>query len=177
MNETFKDKLTLEKKIDYLVEKCQEEDQQAFSQLYDLLIDKVYRYVYFKAVPSEVDDLVAISFVKIWTNIKKYKKQKVSFSAWVFKVVRNVIIDHHRFHRSVDVLEDNIKDERSEANPRHFTDLQMNSHVLKRALSELKENYQQILVMKYLNDMSNDEIAYALNKSRSTVRVLQFRAL
>lgn len=166
--------------IDELVKKSQEGDQDAFSKLFDLLIDKVHRYIYFKVPEVEVDDLVELSFIKIWTNIKKFeKKAEASFESWVFKVIRNVVIDYHRFHRAIYPLESGVelRDDRLEANPRLFTEYKMNASMLKEALGELKETYAQIIMLKFINDFSNEEVAHILKKRPAAIRVLQFRAL
>lgn len=163
--------------LDELVLKSQNGDHDAFSKIYDLLVDKVYRYVFFKTHPSEVEDIVAQGFIRVWTKIKQYQKRDVSFRAWFFRIIKNVVLDHHRYHRSLSELHDNIADDRSDMNPKKTAEDSLQSAFLRSAISELKEQYQQVLIMKFINDLPNDEIAQILGKHETTIRVLQFRGL
>ena len=164
--------------LDELVFQSQQGDKEAFGKLYDLLIDKVHRFIYFKVDTGAVEDLVAMAFVKIWMNIGKYnKKAGVSFQAWVFRLARNTVIDHHRFQRSLISIDPDWRDESREANPREVAEASISSDILKEALKDIKDPYRQIIILKFINEMSNEEIAVILSKKESAIRLLQFRAL
>lgn len=166
-----------EDRIDLLVVRSQKGDAEAFGELYDILINSIYRYIYYRANQREVEDLTELVFLKVWENIRKYKKGNTTFKAWVFRIAHNLLVDHYRTHRSISSLDYNIRDMRKESDPVHVAELQLNNEILVSALAKLKKNYREVLVLKFINELENDEIARVLNKREGSVRVLQFRAL
>lgn len=163
--------------IDDLVVSAQEGDKDAFGQIYDQFFDRIYRYVYFRTNPAEVDDLVETIFIKAWMNLEKYEKRDVNFSAWLFKIAHNVVIDHRRSHRPLFEIKEEIEDESEKAAPKKVTEKNMLSSVVREAVDRLKEPYKQVITLKFLIGLSNTEIAEILNEREGNVRVLQFRAL
>ena len=164
--------------IDSLVKKAQDGDTTAFAKLYDTYFTQIYRYVYYRANKSEVDDLVAQVFMKAWDNIDKYQAQKgASFGAWVFRIAHNLVVDQYRTHRKIAEIPTDIVDERSEADPKHRAQLKLDQVVLKSALQRLKGAHRQVILLKYINGLSNQEIAQVMKCKDGNVRILQFRAL
>jgi len=163
--------------IDRSVLAAQEGDKEAFAQLYDHFFDPIYRYVYFRTAPSEVDDLVEIIFIKAWMNMEKYEKRDVNFSAWLFKIAHNAVIDHHRSHRPLFEVKEEIEDESEKAAPKELTEKNMLSKTIRDAVEQLKEPYRQVVTLKFLVGLSNTEIAEVLNEREGNIRVIQFRAL
>jgi len=166
--------------IEVLVKASQDGDHDAFSELYDIFIDPIYRYVYFRVNAENAEDLVEIVFLKVWENIQKYKKKKkIYFSSWIFKIAHNLVVDHYRSHKDIDSLELNIQipDQNRQHNPIKSTQHILNQKTLKFAINKLKKSHQQILIYKFINEFSNREIAELLKKSEGSLRILQFRAL
>lgn len=163
--------------IDALVLAAQEGDKEAFAKLYDHFFDPIYRYVYFRVTASEVDDLVEMTFIKAWINLEKYEKRDVNFSAWLFKIAHNIVIDHRRSHRPLFEVKEEIQDESDKAAPKELTEKTMLSQTIRAAVDELKEPYRQVVTLKFLIGLSNTEIAEVMNEREGNIRVIQFRAL
>ena len=166
--------------IEELVLASQEGDHDAFSKLYDVFIDPIYRYVYFRVKVDEVEDLVETVFLKVWENLKKYKKkEKTHFSSWIFRIAHNLVVDYYRSHKNLDSLELNIQipDQNRQHNPIKNVQNIFDKDTLKVAISKLKKSHQQILIHKFINELSNREISGILKKSEGSLRILQFRAL
>lgn len=163
--------------IDVAVLAAQDGDKEAFAQIYDHFFDPIYRYVYFRTAPSEVDDLVEVIFIKAWMNLEKYEKRDVNFSAWLFKIAHNAIIDHRRLHRPLFEVKEEIEDESEKAAPKELTEKSMLSKTIRSAVDELKEPYKQVVTLKFLIGLSNAEIAEIMNEREGNIRVIQFRAL
>lgn len=163
--------------IDAQVVAAQEGDKEAFAQLYDFYFDSVYRYVYFRVPPVEVEDLVELVFIKAWVNLERYEKRDVQFSAWLFRIAHNAVIDYRRQHRSIAPIDDNLEDPSDKQAPRSMTEKGMASKVVREAVDQLKDPYRQVVIMKFLTGLSNAEIAESLGVREGNVRVLQFRAL
>ncbi len=166
------------KKIEELVKKAQAGDTDAFSYLYDEYFSHIYRYVYYRVNKEEVDDVVAQVFMKAWDNLGKFKIQKgATFGSWVFRIAHNLVVDSYRTHRGIVELPLDLKDERPVSDPQRTAQNKLNQVVLKKALSQLKEAYRQVIVLKFINGFSNQEIADILKRKEGNVRILQFRAL
>lgn len=174
MGSILKDKA---EEIENLVLLVQGGDKEAFSDIYNLFIDPIYRYVYYKVSEAEVDDIVETVFLKVWENIKQYKPQKKSFSAWVFRIAHNLVVDHYRSAKPFDELDYKIADYKREHNPIKTTEDTLEQNLLRMAMEKLKDNYREFLIYKFINDLSNREIADILGKSEGSLRILQFRAL
>ncbi|EKD63434.1 MAG: hypothetical protein ACD_51C00280G0017 [uncultured bacterium] len=163
--------------IDALVVSAQSGDTEAFSSIYDQYFSHIYRYIYYRANKEEVDDLVARVFMKAWDNLGKYKPKGASFGAWLFKIAHNLVVDQYRAHRSIDEIPINLADERISADPQKVANNSLNQVVLKKALWELKEIYRNVIVLKFINGFSNQEIAEIMKRNEGNIRILQFRAL
>lgn len=152
-------------------------DKEAFGSLYEHFFDLIYRYVYFRMVPTEVDDVVETIFLKAWMNLDQYEKRDVQFSSWLFRIAHNAVIDHRRAHRSLELLSEDQADESDKNAPKTMAERMLLSGHVKEAVGQLKEPYRQVIMLKFLSGLSNAEIAEVLGQREGNIRVLQFRAL
>src|SRR3989338_3734654 len=165
--------------VEKLVKLVQDGDHQAFSRLYDIFIDPIYRYVYYRVNSADAEDLVETVFLKVWENIRQYKPKKKSFSAWVFRIAHNLVVDYYRAakDRNFEELDMQIADQDRQHNPIKTVQNILDNQTLKIALRKLKKPYRDLVVYKFINELSNREIAEILGKSEGSLRILQFRAL
>lgn len=166
-----------EKQIDELVKQSQEGYSDSFGKLYDFFVTQIYRYFYYRADKDDIEDLTGMLFLKVWEKIKKYKKRKVPFRAWVFRIAHNLLVDYYRTRKEVSRLDESLQDIRSDASPVNFTESSLSSVTLRIAISKLKKNYQEIIILRFINEFDAKEVAKALKMREGSVRVLQFRAL
>lgn len=165
--------------IEKLVVMVQNGDHLAFSKLYDIFIDPIYRYVYYRVNSADAEDLVETVFLKVWENIRQYRPKKKSFSAWVFRIAHNLVVDYYRSakDRNFGELDIHIPDQDRLHNPIKNVQNTLDNQNLKKAISKLKKPYRDLVVYKFINELSNKEIADILGKSEGSLRILQFRAL
>ncbi|MBL4694088.1 sigma-70 family RNA polymerase sigma factor [Candidatus Gracilibacteria bacterium] len=165
--------------IENLVVQVQAGDQDAFAALYEILIDPIYRYIYYRVPATESEDLTETVFLKVWKNINKYRPMKNIFTAWVFRIAHNLVVDYYRAakNKKVDELSEMLPDMDRQHNPIVRTKQSMDKDTLKKALARMKDSYREIIIYKFMNELSNSEIALILNKSEGSLRILQFRAL
>ncbi len=136
--------------------------------------------MYFKVSPPDAEDLCEDLFVKVWEKIKTYKEQKNgSFRAWIFTIAHNMVIDYYRKNRTTIPLDEieGLEMEYSDMEVERETDLNITSEQLTKALSMLKEDYKQAVILKFINDLSNEEISAIMDKSEGAVRILLHRGL
>jgi len=160
-----------------LVEKAKNGDTEAFGKIYDVLVKPLYRYVYYKVDAQIAEDITEETFLKVWQNLKKYKKGAQPFSAWVFRIAHNLVCDYYRKHEEQYEMDDNIPETKRDMDPEQAVSLKLNEVRLRKVIRKLSANYQEVIVLKYINDMDNADIAKAIGKSEGAVRTLQFRAL
>ncbi len=167
-----------EKKI---IKKARKGDQEAFGQLYDKYISGIYRFVFFRINDkSETEDLTQQVFLKAWQNVSSFKiKKEAKFSSWLYRIAKNLIIDYYRTakdHINIDDIKYDQQFAISYKLEEKIDNLTKFKQV-KKSLTILTEDEQDVIIMKFVEEFSNEEIAQALDKSRGAVRVTQHRAL
>ncbi|MFH1012588.1 MAG: sigma-70 family RNA polymerase sigma factor [Candidatus Peregrinibacteria bacterium] len=163
--------------IDSLVQLAQKGDAEAYGFIYDDLVKPVYRYIYYRVEPEIAEDLTEETFLKAWENLKQYKKGKYPFPAWVFRIAHNLVCDYYRKHQPVGEAHENIEDPQENRHPAFEINVHFNQVKLRKAITQLPHDHQQVIILKYINELSNDQIAQTLGKPEGTVRTIQFRAL
>lgn len=166
-----------EQEIDAYVEAAKEGDKTAFGHLYDHFFGKLYRYVFFRVPEHDVEDLVENVFIKTWTKLDSYEKRDVKFSSWLFRITHNAIIDYRRAHKKILPIDPRIKDESLEAAPKRKAEQSLQASQVRDAVNQLNEPYRQLITLKFLIGLSNQEIAEIMRQREGNVRVMQFRAL
>lgn len=163
--------------IERLVSASQSGESDAFGKLYDSFVDPIYRYMYYRVRSDEAEDLTELVFLKTWENIQQYKKGKSSFSSWIFRIAHNIVVDHYRAHRPINELSPEHMDQRLEAVTPTRAHQRFDKELLEVAMKELRDDYRQVLILKFMNDLSNEEIGVIMERSQAALRILQFRAL
>ena len=155
---------------------------EAFAEVYDVYAEKIYRYIYFKvSTKQEAEDLTSEAFLETWDYINKGKKVD-NIQALLYKIARNLIVDHYRKkapQESISLDERLGYDEpvvEVESIPEQI-DQELALEQIEKALKQIKDEYRDIIILKYVEDLSIQEIANILNKSKGAVRVLVHRAL
>jgi len=159
--------------------------KRQFVKFYDQQAPKIYRFVYLKvSSPQDSEDLTSECFLKFWQDLanKKEKKEKIdNHRALLYKIANNLVID---FYRKKSRSEVSIDPENTVlAQIKDKTDLNkeitLNSDLVevKKALNNINEEYQNIIIWRYLDDFSTKEIAQILGKPEGNIRVLTHRAL
>jgi len=173
----FVSKKNADKDLGRLVDLAQNGDTEAFGKIYDALVKPIYRYVYYRVDKHIAEDITEETFLKAWQNLSKYKAGKHPFSAWVFKIAHNLVCDYYRKNQTLTEIDENYADEEKDTHPSHQLNLKLNEVKLRKAINKLPENYQQVILLKYINEEDNAVIAKVIGKSEGAVRTIQFRAL
>ncbi len=159
-----------------LVERAVGGDIEAFGELYGMYLDRIYRYIFYQVSDKAMaEDLTEEVFLKAWRSIGKYRWRGQPFSAWLYRIARNHVIDHYRTNRQHQMLEDNILADTGD--PEREAEGKQTQKQLLEAISTLPEQQRQVIIMKFIEDMDNREIEEATGKSQGAIRILQMRAL
>jgi RNA polymerase sigma-70 factor, ECF subfamily len=154
-------------------------DARAFGELYDRFVERVYRYLYFRTGSHpEAEDLTEQVFLKAWEAIGRYRWQGRPFLAWLYRLAHNAHIDHVRSHRPTTSLNN---DQRPLELASHSASVELgralDAEVIAGALAQLTIEQQQVIVMKFLEGLDNEQIAQSMDKREGAIRALQMRAL
>ena len=161
-----------------LVNKAKTGDHDAFAELYDLFATGIYRYVAFRVPDAIAEDLVSDIFVKAWEKLDSYKGRKgIPFSSWLFRIAHNTVIDSYRTHKQSEELTEVHIDEDRWNDPELKIQQDIQSVILRQAMNKLPKRYREILLMSFMSDLSNTEVARALKVREGSVRILKHRAL
>ncbi len=163
--------------INQLVVEAQGGDTKAFGLIYDEMVKPVYRYIYYRVNADIAEDLTEETFFKVWQNLKKYKKGKNPFSSWVYRIAHNLVVDYYRKNRTVSEIHDTVADPNESNHPAIQMDLKLTQIRLHKVIRRLPDSYQQVVILKYINELDNKEIAHTIGKTEGAVRTIQFRAL
>ena len=161
---------------DYLLQLAVRRDRTAFSTLYDLHIDRVYKFAfYWLRNQPDAEDVTQEVFVRAWRSIDKYKVSGAPFIAWLITIARNLVNSHYRSVKKLVPLDD--MDPPGDSNPQREAEINFTREYVRDAIMKLKGDKQSVIQMRFIGDMSYEEVAKAMNKTEGTVRVLQYRAL
>lgn len=172
----------LEKSDEDLVEKSLE-NIDYFTCLFNRYEKKFLRYI--QRISSfsfdEAEEVLQEAFVKLWQNLNEFDNS-LKFSSWAYRVVHNETISQYKKSRSFgkdkkqNINEEIFKNFLSNFNTEKEVDSKLNSAKIKEILMLLEEKYRGVLVLKFLEDKTYDEIADILKKPPGTIATLINRA-
>ncbi len=161
-----------------LIKKAQE-NAKAFEELYNHYLPKIYGYLLNRTGQKELaEDLTSEVFAKALANITNYDDRGIGFSAWLFRIARNTLIDYKRKKKEILVDPTEMRETRSPDHP-DINNLEQEEKwsYIRKTVNTLPEKYQTILSLKFFEEMSNDEIAEILGCKKGAVAVRIHRAL
>jgi RNA polymerase sigma-70 factor, ECF subfamily len=161
-----------------IVQRAINGDREAFTYIYDLHFDKIYRYIYVKVrSQSEAEDLTQDVFIKAYEGLKNYKWRDLPITAWLFKIAHNRVIDYVRKSSKEKRADLNEADAISAGDPVYMTEQNFEIYELKGALEKLPDAQREVATLRFISELSIAEVAFTLGKSEGTVKALQFNAI
>jgi len=154
-------------------------NEQLFIRLYDQYAVQIYRFIFLKtSSPQDAEDLTSEVFFRFWKNNQEADNAR----ALLYRIANNLVVDFYRKKDSQEVMfiEANkgvLAEAIGETDLRGKAELDSEMKQIVQSLDKMKDEYQNIIIWHYLEDLSIKEIAQILDKSQGTVRVLIHRAL
>jgi RNA polymerase sigma-70 factor (ECF subfamily) len=168
-----------------LFSKVKKKDKEAFVEAYDLYIDQIFRFVYFKVGDKEeASDLTSAVFLKTWNYIQDNSVENIkTLRALIYKIARTTIIDYYRKNSNFNKVtidgedEDriDIKDEKQDI--ARQAEINSDFGLLEKKMKDLKDEYREVIVLRFIDELSIKEISSVIGKPKNNVRVLIHRAL
>ena len=165
-----------------LLKRAREFDQEALTWIYQNYHDAIYRYIYHHLGNAQTaEDLASDVFRRFLKALRNGGGPTRQLSAWLYRVAHNLIVDElrrykHRDHKSLDEpFGDNLRDDAVGLDLLAGNAIAMER--VRHALMALTEDQRQIVVLKFLQGMSNAEAAEITGKTIGAVKALQHRGL
>jgi len=176
----------LEEKL--ILKRARKGDREAFAEVYDFYVVKIFRFVYLKTNSKETaEDLTSEVFLKCWRYIKRRKESGEKeiikgnkLSSFLYKIARNLIIDFYRKKQVPTIeIDDDLKDKIKDQKQDILSDISAKQEIegLMKALSKLKGEYREIIILRHVEDLSITEIAEITGKTSGSVRVSLHRGV
>lgn len=154
--------------------------RNAQNAVIELLWNKVYNYVYGKIRNEEEAEDVAIeTFTKVFSKLKLYNED-FDFTTWVISIAHNTMIDHIRKSPKLNISLDDennlLEILEDQPSPEEYLILKQDNDKLNKAIAKLKDPYQKIIELRYIEDKTYKEIVEELNLTLPNVKVRLLRA-
>src|SRR5450759_3296101 len=161
-----------------LVKKAKSRDPEAFGMLYDEYVDQIFRYVYYKIgnLP-ESQDLTGQTFLKAFENIDSYEMRDIAFSSWLYRIAHNLVVDYFRREskRERVSIDEQPPALSNQGNPAEAVMADLESERLYKAMQKLTYNQREVLVLKFIDNLSNNQVAEIMGISAGAVKCTQKR--
>ncbi|HEX2623570.1 MAG TPA: sigma-70 family RNA polymerase sigma factor [Phototrophicaceae bacterium] len=152
--------------------------REAIAQLYQMHTQKIYRYIAYRVTnDADAEDITAEVFVKMVEGLHTYQITGAPFEAWLYRIASARIIDFRRRgkHRQHDEISETMSDD--DSTPEEYLLEHQEVETLRQALNQLSDEQQGILVLRFIERKSHQEVADILGKSITAVKSIQHRAL
>jgi RNA polymerase sigma-70 factor (ECF subfamily) len=160
-----------------LVVRAKAGDHAAFTQIYERYAPAIYRYIYFRIGEAELaEDLQAEVFLRMLEGIHRYEDRGWPISAWLYRIAHDRTIDTIRRRRNRQQLPLESWGGMCDG-PEGSVSAQMDYEEIKRTLDDLTEDQRQVIQMRFMADMSIQEVATKLGRTEGSVKALQHRGL
>jgi len=156
------------------------DDPDAFGELYERYMRKMYNYIYYRTGNvQDAEDLTAKVFQRAFRHVHRFEDKGVPFSAWLYRIAHNLVANWHRDHskRTMVPLEHYHRDEGAGIHPEKEAIAGERTAELLSVLRELPEDRQQLLILKFVERLSNAEIGAIMGRTEGAVKSLYHRTL
>jgi RNA polymerase sigma-70 factor (ECF subfamily) len=155
-------------------------DREAFGLIYEQYVDRIYNYIYYRTGnAADAEDLTARTFMRAMQHIATYEDQGVPFSAWLYRIAHNLVANWHRDRnrRQIISLDDltrwHVHEDGLEAAALKIED----KAALLEAVRRLPTDRQELLALKFVEQLSNAEIGAVMGRSEGAIKSLYHRTL
>lgn len=161
-----------------LIAAAQAGDKQAVSTLYEAYAQPIFRYISYR-VDSDMtaEDLTAEVFLRMVQGLPNYQDSGAPLGAWLYRIAATQVADHYRRNRRVSPEPISEEQPSDDTDPFGKTAKNEEREQLRRALAALSEDFQTLLILRFMQQLPHLEVAAIMNKSEAAIRVMQHRAL
>ena len=173
-------KNSLEEQKERELIKKSKSDPNAFGEIYEHYHKDIHRFIKYRVSNTEAaQDVTATVFHKALKGIHNFKWQGISFSAWLYRIARNTVIDYYRSqnkHTGNVAIEDIKIASQAKTPEEKYIETEFEV-TIKELIAELPDREQKIIYMKFFEGYTNKTIAELVDLSESNVGTILHRAM
>jgi len=155
-------------------------DSEAFGILYERYVERIYNYIYYRTGnPYDAEDLTERVFTRALRHIGKYHNRGLPLSAWLYRIAHNLVANWHRDNsrcREIPLDEGIAASHPSEHPEQELVHSEEKEHLLK-VIRTLPVERQQLLILKFVEHLSNAEIGLVMGRTEGAIKSLYHRTL
>ncbi len=155
-------------------------DPEAFGELYERHVLRIYNYIYYRTGNHhDAEDLTARVFQRAMSHVINFEDQGVPFSAWLYRIAHNLVANWHRdrSRRPVVPLEFHLANIRESEHPESEAIAEEEQRMMLAAVSQLPPDRQQLLILKFVERLSNAQIGEIMGRTEGAIKSLYHRTL
>jgi len=153
-------------------------DSRAISDLYNQYKPLILNYLYHRLGDMQIaEELTTEVFIRMINNLPKYKHKNVPFQVWLFKIARNLLIDHYRVSKNYNHVQLQEEIVGNSDLPEIKVEKNMEAEKLRKAICKLTSDQSDVITLRFIADMPINQVAKVLKKSEGAVKMLQTRGL
>ncbi len=155
-------------------------DAEAFGILYERYAPRIFNYVYYRTGNiHDAEDLTARVFQRALKHIHRYTDRGLPFSAWLYRIAHNLVANWHRdrSHHQEIAIDDLVPMPTAQEHPETMLLRVEEQEILLRAIRRLPPDRQHLLILKFVEDLSNAEIGRIMGRSEGAIKSLYHRTL
>jgi RNA polymerase sigma-70 factor (ECF subfamily) len=157
------------------------DEPEAFGLLYERYVDRIYNYIYYRTGNhQDAEDLTARTFFRALKHVSRYVDRGAPFSAYLYRIAHNLVANWHRdrSRRQIIPFDDlAATSPRDRDGPAAVVEGRNEQEILLRTVRRLPPERQQLLILKFVEQMSNAEIAEAMGRTEGAIKSLYHRTL
>ena len=163
--------------LERIIRRAQDGDREAVAWLYEQYARIIYRYIAYRVSESEAEDLVAEVFVKMLEALPRYRHTGAPFESWLYRIAAARVADHYRHQRVTYEIE--LSDTLSAHDDLPEESLLRSQEIdtLREALRQLNDEQQTVLILRFVEHKSHEQVAEIIGKGVNNVKSIQHRAL
>ena len=158
--------------IQPLLDRARQYDPGALAEIYDQYSPKIYNYIYYRVGDARLaEDLTASVFLNVLEAIQSNR-------AWrLYRIAHNVVVDQFRRRGKLRELPLDERLVSMEEDPYKSAELSLEVEGLKTAIRGLTSDQAEVIILKFIEDLTNAEVAQIMGKTEGAIKSLQYRAL
>jgi len=161
-----------------LIERAKK-DSAAFGQLYEIYVDRIYNYLYYRTADrDEAEDLTSRVFFRAIQHIGRYENKGVPFSAWLYRIARNMVTNWYRDNSRRSMISiDRVSRLNRIESPEVMLERDQDQALVLASIRKLPADRQDLLLLKFVDRLSNAEIGQIMGRSEGAIKSLYHRTL
>jgi len=163
-----------------LIKRAKTGDTQAFASLYQIYLNAIYRYIYYRIDHiQDSQDLTEKVFLTAWETLPAYQDRGNPFSSWLYHIAQFLVAEYYRMKKENAVIDQpspTYQATNRSSLLRQIIETQ-DTETLAHAISQLPPEQQEILILRLIEGLNHGEVSQLLSKNPKTCRMIQYRAL